>query len=86
MTAKCFFSEDVERECSVVREKERKIMLEEETGSEGEAGPVMSAKYTNMFTHSLVSESHILHHIQPHSRTEVTPFSFQDSGLNFAFC
>ncbi len=45
-----FFSEDVERECSVVREKERKMMLEEETGSEGEAGPVLSVKYTNMFT------------------------------------
>ncbi len=58
------------------------MMLEEETGSEGETGPVLSAKYTNMFTHSLVSESHI----QPYSRTEVTPFNFQDSGLNFAFC
>lgn len=34
------------------------MMPEEETGSEGKAGPVLSAKYINMFTHSLVSESH----------------------------
>lgn len=65
MTAKSFFLEDVERECSIFREKERKRCLKKKQGSEGEAKLDMvqsGALNTVMFTYSLVrfeSENHI---------------------------